>query len=221
MSLLTEERSLTFLLVLLLVDLFVLLPQALGHRLLEVASGMVFSLVLLSGLLTMARHRALQAVFTVFVLLAVVIHTSQVFLHLPVLASWDFLFTSLALAGLLIVTLWMVYQDGPVTAHRVRGAIAAYVLIAVLFANAYALISYLVPGAFNMPQPTGRTEQMQALYYFSVVTLTTLGYGDITAVHPMARSLVMVEALIGQLYPAILIARLVSLEIETRRSGKG
>lgn len=217
----TEERSLTFLLFFLILDLFVLLPQARGHRFLEMASGMVFSLVLLSGLLTMARHRALQAVFTVFVLLAVVIHTSQVFLDLPVLAGWDFLFTSLALAGLLIVTLWMVYQDGPVTAHRVRGAVAAYVLIAVLFANAYALISYLIPGAFNMPQPTGHIERMQALYYFSVVTLTTLGYGDITAVHPMARSLVMVEALIGQLYPAILIARLVTLEIETRRSGKG
>jgi hypothetical protein len=54
-----------------------------------------------------------------------------------------------------------------------------------------------------------------------VVTLTTVGFGDITAVHPVARSFVMVEALIGQLYPAILIARLVTLEIETRRSRKG
>jgi hypothetical protein len=53
------------------------------------------------------------------------------------------------------------------------------------------------------------------------VTLTTVGFGDITAVAPTARSLVMAEALIGQLYPAILLARLVSLEIETRRSKKG
>jgi hypothetical protein len=53
-----------------------------------------------------------------------------------------------------------------------------------------------------------------------MVALTTVGFGDITAIHPLARSLVMLEALIGQLYPAILLARLVSLEIETRRSGK-
>jgi hypothetical protein len=49
------------------------------------------------------------------------------------------------------------------------------------------------------------------------VTLTTLGYGDILAVHPSARMLVMLEALTGQLYPAILLARLVSLEIVHRK----
>ena len=55
-------------------------------------------------------------------------------------------------------------------------------------------------------------------YYFSIVTLTTLGYGDVLPVHSVARSLVVAEALIGQLYPAILIARLVSLQIETSRA---
>ncbi len=59
-----------------------------------------------------------------------------------------------------------------------------------------------------------------AFNYFSIVTLTTLGYGDITAVHPVARSVVMMEALLGQLYPAILIARLVTLQMETRKSEK-
>ena len=54
-----------------------------------------------------------------------------------------------------------------------------------------------------------------------MVALTTVGFGDITAIHPLARSLVMFESLIGQLYPAILLARLVTLELETRRSGKG
>jgi hypothetical protein len=54
-------------------------------------------------------------------------------------------------------------------------------------------------------------------YYFSVTTLTTAGFGDITAVNPFARTLVMMEALIGQLYPAILIARLVSLHVEAKR----
>ena len=51
------------------------------------------------------------------------------------------------------------------------------------------------------------------LTYFSVVTLTTTGFGDITAVHPVARTLVMLEALVGQLYPAIILAWLVSLAI--------
>jgi len=221
MSVLTEERSLTFLLVLLLVELFMLVPMARGERFIEIMSGLVFSVMLLAGLLTMARHRALQVVFTVFIFVAVVIHSARILFAIPGLAGWDFLFTLLSVAGMLIVTFWIIYQDGPVTAHRIRGAIAAYVLLAVLFANAYALLSYLIPGAFNMPDTQFRAERMQAFYYFSVVTLTTVGFGDITAVDPMARSLVMLEALIGQLYPAILIARLVTLEIEARRSKKG
>jgi hypothetical protein len=55
------------------------------------------------------------------------------------------------------------------------------------------------------------------LIYFSFVTLTTMGYGDITPIHPIARSLAITEALTGQLYIAILLARLVSLELHGRR----
>jgi len=54
--------------------------------------------------------------------------------------------------------------------------------------------------------------------YFSYATLSTVGYGDIVAVHPIARSLAVMEALVGQLYPAILIARLVSQEVQDRSS---
>ena len=54
--------------------------------------------------------------------------------------------------------------------------------------------------------------------YFSFVTLTTVGYGDITAVHPVARSLAMAEALTGQLFPAMLLARLVSMELYYRQA---
>ncbi len=116
-----------------------------------------------------------------------------------------------------------VSREGPVTAHRIRGAIALYLLIAMLFAFLYGLIEILAPGAFNLPGDWSRaaTSRAETFYYFSIVTLTTVGFGDITAVHPFVRSLVMLEALIGQLYPAVLLARLVSLEIETRRSGAG
>jgi len=61
----------------------------------------------------------------------------------------------------------------------------------------------------------------RSFYYFSVVTLTTTGFGDITALSYPARTLVMMEALIGQLYTAILIARLVSLHVEEKRERRG
>ena len=120
-----------------------------------------------------------------------------------------------------MVVLWQVNRKGPVTGHRVRGAVAGYLLLGLSCAYAYALIDFLIPGAFQMPAADlqSRKAQSDAFLYFSIVTLTTLGYGDITAVHPVARSVVMIEALLGQLDPAILIARLVTCRWRRARKG--
>ena len=91
----------------------------------------------------------------------------------------------------------------------------------IIFAIAYSLLEYLQPGSFQGLNPAQAQAALnRSFYYFSVVTLTTTGFGDITAVSPSARTIVMMEALIGQLYPAILIARLVSLHVETKGGKK-
>jgi hypothetical protein len=86
-----------------------------------------------------------------------------------------------------------------------------------IFVGLYGLTDLLDPGAIS-----GLTEAQYSrfgsdLIYFSFVTLTSTGYGDILPVHPLARSLSNCEAIIGQLYPATLLARLVTLELESRR----
>lgn len=107
-----------------------------------------------------------------------------------------------------------------ITRRHIEGAIATYLLIGTGFAFAYRALSVAAPGAFMGTEGTPATDhpQLRRLGYFSIVTLTTVGYGDIVPVHPVARSLALAEALVGQLFPAILLARLVSLEIEGRRS---
>jgi len=85
---------------------------------------------------------------------------------------------------------------------------------------AYYLIALWIPKAFSVQGAlaVGDKESLQSqLFYFSFVTLTSLGYGDIVAVHPMARMLVILEVVTGQLFPAILIARLVSLQVQSKR----
>jgi hypothetical protein len=124
------------------------------------------------------------------------------------------------LGVLLAVVIAQVFRDGPVTSHRIRGAIVIYLLLAVMWAFAYQVVALTIPQAFRLPEGliAGEPDALRReLIYFSVVTLTTTGYGDITAVHPVARTLVMLEIMVGQLYPAIVLAWLVSLAIMHRK----
>jgi hypothetical protein len=109
---------------------------------------------------------------------------------------------------------------GRVTFHRVLGAIALYLNIGLMFGAIYRLIWYFIPDSLtNIPGDAGWSAYGQILY-FSFVTLTSTGFGDIVPIHPVLRMLVNVEAIIGQLYPATLLARLITLELrgQGRRS---
>lgn len=89
------------------------------------------------------------------------------------------------------------------------GAVGAYLLLGVFWANTYQIINSVDPEAFHGPD--GGVLNRSALYYLSFTTLTTTGYGDITAVDPLVRMWAIFEAITGSMYNAIVIARLVSL----------
>jgi hypothetical protein len=169
------------------------------------------------------QHRALHWTAGIFVLLAIAVRWAGIVFGTPRLLFWRLVLTLLSTLAFLLIVLWWVYREGPVTGHRVRGAVAAYLLLALCFSLAYDLTEYVHPGSFTLPLggAEGLHPRSVSFLYFSVVTLTTVGFGDIAAVHPVARSLVMVEALVGTLYPAILIARIITLQIETRRRKNG
>ena len=95
-------------------------------------------------------------------------------------------------------------------------SLCAYLLLAVWFTNAYSLINIVDPSSFRvLSEPSnsfGDTADGLALYY-SIVTLTTLGYGDIVPTNSFARMLAAVEAIVGQIYLVVLVARLVGMHI--------
>ena len=108
----------------------------------------------------------------------------------------------------------IVFGPGVVNYHRVIGAILLYLTIGMTFVALYTFLGLAVPNAFSGMTIADTPTFGDTMVYFSFGTLTTVGAGDIAAVHPIARSLTIIEAMIGQLYPATLLARLVTLEIE-------
>jgi Ion channel len=127
----------------------------------------------------------------------------------------------LAIIAVSVIITRAVFASGRVSIHRVQGAVVLYLNFALLFFTVYRLMEVLLPGSFsNLPHAGTEYGSGAALLYFSFTTLTSLGYGDIVPIHPLARSFANLEGVIGQLYPATLLARLVSLEIEHRRQSK-
>jgi hypothetical protein len=126
----------------------------------------------------------------------------------------------LAIAALSVVIARAVFGPGRVTLHRVQGAIVLYMNFALFFFTLYRLVDVLVVNAFSgLPHSGAEHNSGAALLYFSFGTLTTASFGDIAPVYPIARNLANLEAVIGQLFPATLLARLVSLELQHRPRG--
>ena len=125
----------------------------------------------------------------------------------------------LAFSALVWVVGHAVYAPGRITLQRLQGAIVVYMNFAVIFAAAYSLIWELIPDAFaDIAAPkTVDPHEVANTLYFSLTTLTTTGYGDIVPVDPFARSLANLESVIGPLFLAITVARLVSMELADRR----
>jgi hypothetical protein len=166
-------------------------------------------MVLISGIVAVSEHRKTLVTLVLLSVLAVVARWSELLLPVALQPEYRDTATLIALAVLAFAVGINVFAAGRPLRDRVFGGIVLYLLLGVMWAVAYALVDTLTPNAF-----AGRPANDAGLAdwgYFSFVTLTTVGYGDITPVTRVARSLAMLEALVGQLYPAIIIARLVSL----------
>jgi hypothetical protein len=194
-------------------------------------SNRVLNLVVLCALLAIVRtawpSRQMTVLAAVLALVAL----------LPTLGVWpddsgpgiashtaSLLFTTLVIAAILSQVLTTDY----VTLDTVIGAAAVYVLIALLWGTIYAILEFWWPGSFTFPasfQTSGPTTLVPLMkdtiiLYYSFETLTTLGFGDVLPATPPARFFSVAEALVGQLYLAILVARFVGLQVTHHTSHK-
>jgi hypothetical protein len=219
MALLRERWSdplLTLLTGLLVVMLFVIAPlQALGVFVFQ-AFELVLAIILVVGVFVMTGSRTALAAMMVSLLMAVVAAISRLkassILDINLFAgAWLIMGITLA-----CVVAPAAFGSGRVTYHHIMGAILLYLTIAITFVALFTFIGSLAPKAFSGLSLEDSPALASNLIYFSFVTLTTTGYGDIFPVHPVARSLCNLETIFGQLYPATLLARLVTLELAHR-----
>jgi hypothetical protein len=118
-----------------------------------------------------------------------------------------------------------IFRSKHITIDTLSEALSVYLLMGIAWGYIYGLIYLQAPGAFHLPEQarptleTGITGDvpLDILIYFSFVTLATLGYGDVSPIASSARAMVMLEAVFGQFYVAVLVARLVGLNISDSR----
>ena len=212
----STDRSLTVFLILLVLLLFVAHPLSDLGLLSRLWIGLVFSFLLISGVAAVAQSRAMLTLATglsLFALLAIWAEHVAPRHTLSILRAAS-VFACLGLMAW--VVLRRVFQAGPITMDRVQGSLAVYLLLGLMWTSGYSLVLLHDPDAFQPAIPAMQGALQPRLVYFSFVTLTTTGYGDFTPVNPIARALSILECIVGQLYPVVLIARLVAMELQCR-----
>ena len=122
------------------------------------------------------------------------------------------LFGMLFMLYLTILFLEHFFRQDEINREVIFGALVVYLLMGLMWGYGYTLLEHLLPGSFTHPASLSELD-LDAFDYFSFVTMTTLGYGDITPASDSARAMVMIQAVSGQVYLAVLVARLVGLNI--------
>jgi Ion channel len=206
-----SQANLSFFLVLLITIGFILPSLGFGKDDERLYSDIMFSVLLISGVAIAWGRRWLFALAVFVGSGALAVRWMAFLTRTPALQAWAISWTLVAVMVIALVLLAQVFRSGPVTPNRIQGAIAVYLLFGIGWAHAYHITAALHPGSFNVG--TGEMSNALDWIYYSYITLSTVGYGDITPVRPIARVLSMGEALTGQLYLAVLIARLVAMEV--------
>lgn len=166
------------------------------------------SLVLLSSVYAVGENRRQVVLALAIIIPALILGWANEFFQVRTIRVASDIVGVLAFGFVIFHILGYALRSGRVDAEKVAAAVCVYLLIGVVWHDLYAIVDTLIPGAFNSAVLT-----KSDFVYFSFITLSTLGYGDITPINGPAQALAYTEALVGQLYLTILVARLVGLHI--------
>jgi hypothetical protein len=173
--------------------------------------------LMLSGALVIKQNRIVRAVVIAFVLAGAGMLWVSLLYPTRFLQEFSSVLSIITSLIYVRIVLLVMFREGPVTWSRMQGGVAAYLLIGLAWASAFQLVEQLHSGSFHfITEPTDAEQLTSKMVYFSFATLTTVGFGDVLPVYPFARSLAIAEAIVGQLFPAILIGALVAMAMQAR-----
>ncbi len=211
-----SDRLLTSLTILIALLVFIVAPLQANGVIADRYFGLIFAMVLVPAAFVFASNWF--AAGSILTAIALIVVTSETELRDSTIVDGYLDATAWLIAGLTltVVESRAVFGPGKVTIHRIMGGVLIYLTIGLTFVALFGMVALSVPEAFKgIDAPKGHFAIAGNLIYYSFITLTTIGYGDIVPVHPYVRGLANLEAVIGQLYPATLLARLVTLEISS------
>jgi hypothetical protein len=216
-----RDRSLSALVVFEALAIFVFGPLATVHEASRHIFVFNFCFIVLAGVFAVARHTRLAKVVAGLGMVLIPLQPLSLYIGQLWLTSVYILLFVAFLALLSWLILVHVFRRSRINLHCILGAVAVYLHLGLIFALLGTLLVLHVGDkayAFADALETEHVRLLSRMIYFSFTTLTSVGFGDITPVFPLARSLANLEGLCGQLFPAILLARLVSMELESRHA---
>jgi hypothetical protein len=213
-----SQASLSLFLFLLILVAFVLPSVGIEKNSLYFYDDAAASVVAVIGTAIAWKNRKLFLLTSVVVSVAIAFRWETWGRPTPTMRLWSASTGLVAIIMITAVLLWQVFRSGPVTGMRIQGAIAAYLLLAFGWAHAYHIAGLVDPNAFK----AAGIDVSAAIHWmnFSIGMLTTLGYAGIVPTDPVAHTLCSAEAVTGQLYLAVVVARLVSMHISAEEKSK-
>jgi Ion channel len=173
--------------------------------------------LMVSGSLRVDQSRIVTAFVITLILAGAAVSCVSWFYSTPFIEQLSSAFSIVTALLYVRIVLYVMFRAGPVTWSRIQGGICAYLLLGLTWAPAFRLTEQLHAGSFHFVSPPVNLDQLTSkLVYFSFSTLTTVGFGDVTPLAPFARSLSIAEAIVGQLFPAVLIGALVAMAMQSR-----
>jgi len=208
-----------YLLIALLIVLFTI-PLADDLRLISapLVRGFVFSCLLLIGVWSLRGGQRYFSVGMTLVIVGVALNVlainvpSQLLQQASILVLIGFMLVAIAF------TMKQVAIGSDISSNRIVGAVCVYLLLGVIWAMTYTIIEMVSPGSFDGFSPTDDMSWNSEWLYFSFVTMTTLGYGDILPISATARGFAYMQAIVGQFYIAVLVAGLVGAYVSNKTS---